>query len=195
MENLLGVILCGGESKRMGSDKGLIEINGKTWVKHTAEKLSALNMKVVVSVNEQQVESYSRIFNVEELVIDKIQIHGPLRGLLSVHEKYPSNDILLMACDLVDMDSETIERLINEYKSQNNFDFYVYQDEYAEPFCAIYTSRGLKPILEKATLHSLSKFSFQNVLDEGKTLRLPIINKSSFRNYNAIPGHHQAAGK
>jgi molybdopterin-guanine dinucleotide biosynthesis protein A len=195
MKNLLGVILCGGESKRMGSDKGLMEINGRTWAEHTAEKLSALNMKLVVSVNEQQVELYSRIFSAEQLVVDKIEINGPLRGLLSVHERHPSNDILLMACDLVDMDSETIERLIKEYKSQDNFDFYVYQDEYAEPFCAIYTSRGLKPILEKAILHGLSKFSFQNVLDEGKTLRLSIVNRSSFRNYNAIPGHHQANGK
>lgn len=190
MKNLLGVILCGGESKRMGSDKGLIEKDGKTWARSVAEKLLSIQIPVAVSINEQQYELYSKIFSPDELIIDDIDIKGPLKGLLSVHQKYPEQNILLMACDLIDMDETTLNNLIDHYKS-DEFDFFVYQENYAEPFCAIYTSRGLKPVLRKAQLHSLEKFSFQNILDEGKTLRIPILNRSAFRNYNSIPGHHQ----
>jgi molybdenum cofactor guanylyltransferase len=187
---MVGVVLCGGESKRMGSDKGLMENNGETWAGQIAGKLLSLNLPVVVSINEQQQELYSKLFSPEQLIVDNIDIKGPLKGLLSVHLQYPETDILLMACDLIDMDEPTLKNLIDQYRTNAGFDFFVYHENFAEPFCAIYTSRGLKPVLEKAQLHSLMKFSFQSILDEGNTLRIPIINKSSFRNYNTIPGHH-----
>src|SRR5215204_807158 len=190
LDKLLGVILCGGESKRMGSDKGLLEKDGQAWVKIIAEKLVSLNLPVVVSINEQQSESYTMLFSRDELIVDHIDIQGPLKGLLSVHQVYPDNDILLMACDIIDMDNRTLTHLIDQYNSQD-FEFFAYQENYAEPFCAIYTSRGLKPVLEKARDHSLSRFSFQTILDKGKTLRIPITTKSPFRNYNTIPGHHR----
>jgi len=191
MENLLGVVLCGGESKRMGSDKGLIEKEGKTWAEHVSDKLLSLNMPLAVSIHEQQQEAYSRVFSPDQLIIDSIDIKGPLKGLLSVHKQYPEQDILLMACDLIDMDELTLKNLIDQYRVNNAFDFFVYHENFAEPFCAIYTSRGLKPVFKKAQLHALEKFSFQSILDDGNTLKIPIRNDASFRNYNTIPGHHQ----
>src|SRR5688572_2612578 len=111
INKLLGVILCGGESKRMGSDKGLLEKNGTVWVKIVAEKLASLKLPVVVSINDKQREAYASLFSSDELVVDSIDIQGPLRGLLSVHQKFPRYDILLMACDLIDMDNRTLTRL------------------------------------------------------------------------------------
>ena len=58
MENLLGVILCGGESKRMGTDKGLRSIGNTIWAKHVANKLHALHIPIIYSVNQQQVNTY-----------------------------------------------------------------------------------------------------------------------------------------
>ena len=191
MGNLLGVVLCGGESKRMGADKGLIEQNGKTWAELVAGKLISLNIPLIVSINEQQEDAYGKLFPAEKIIIDSIDINGPLKGLLSVYLKYPEQDFLLMACDLIDMDEPTIKTLVAHYKTNKGFDFFVYHHDYAEPFCAIYTSHGLKPVFEKAVHHALVKFSFQNILDEGKTLRIPLTNKSAFNNYNTIPGHHQ----
>lgn len=193
MKNIVGVVLCGGESKRMGSDKGLMDHNGETWAELVAAKLGSLKVPVVISINEQQLELYSKLFSTVELIVDNIDIEGPLKGLLSVYQKYPEKDILLMACDLVDMDMGTLNNLLGQYHSMKGFDFFVYHEDYSEPFCAIYTSRGLKPVLEKAQLYSLDKFSFQSILDEGNTLRIPITQKSSFRNYNTIPGHHQGS--
>jgi molybdopterin-guanine dinucleotide biosynthesis protein A len=175
----------------MGSDKGLIKNNEKTWTEHIVEKFNALHIPVIISINESQQQSYGNIFQQEQLVIDSIDIKGPLTGLLSVHQQYPSEDILLMACDLIDMDEATLRDLIDYYNNRDGFDFYVYHQDFAEPFCAIYTARGLRTVLEKVRMHSLLKFSFQNVLDEGNTFRIQNYNRSSFKNYNTIPGHHQ----
>ena len=51
MENLLGVVLCGGQSKRMGSDKGLLVKDGKPWAMCIADKLEKAALPVVVSIN------------------------------------------------------------------------------------------------------------------------------------------------
>ena len=191
IQNLLGVVLCGGESKRMGSDKGLIEKDSETWAGLAARKLASFGVPVVISISEKQYESYSKLFSPDILVTDELDIEGPLKGLLSVYKRFPQRDILLMACDLIDMNEGTISKLVDEYQSAGDYDFFVYHDKFAEPFCAIYTSTGLHPVLEAAKAKSLNKFSFQRILDEGRTSRIPIGNKSSFKNYNTIAGHHQ----
>ena len=76
-ERLLGVVLCGGESKRMGSDKGLLQDNGKIWAEKISEKLKHQNIPVVISINRDQQAVYGKILNQEELVIDQLPMHGP----------------------------------------------------------------------------------------------------------------------
>lgn len=191
MGNLLGVVLCGGESKRMGTDKGLIEKNGKTWAQVIGDKLQSAGLEVLYSINAQQLHAYQSYIPPDRLIIDNIEIHGPLKGLLSVHETHSDRDILLMACDLIEMDEKTLSVLIEHYQSNATSDFVVYQHEFAEPFCAIYTSRGLQPVLDRARKHQLAKFSFQSIFEDGNTSRLPVLNSRSFNNYNTIPGHHR----
>ena len=191
MEKLLGVVLCGGKSKRMGADKGLMEKDGTTWARFVGERLHALGLQVVYSINRQQLDAYGRHISEDQLIIDDVDAHGPLKGLLTVFAKYKDRDILLMACDLVEMDIETLSVLVDHYKSDSVHNFFAYHHEFAEPFCAIYTSKGLQPILDKARKQQLTRFSFQNILDEGNTLRLPILNRNAFNNYNTIPGHHR----
>ncbi|MGG9972580.1 molybdenum cofactor guanylyltransferase [Ferruginibacter sp. SUN002] len=185
MQNLLGIVLCGGESKRMGSDKGLLTVEGTIWAKYIADKLSPFNIPVLFSVNELQIPEYSKHIGADKLIVDDVDVPGPLRGLLSVHEHYQTNNLLLLACDMLDMDEFTIATLIKEYQKGSDHDFIVYQDEdYAQPFCGIYKAHGLKTVLEKAELHMIHKFSLQKVLNEGNTKRLPIDNLTAFKNYN-----------
>jgi len=185
MKDLLGIVLCGGESKRMGMDKGLISVEGTIWAKYVAAKLTPFNIPVLFSVNELQVPEYSKHINKSKLIIDDVDVPGPLRGLLSVHEHYPTNNLFLLACDMLDLDAHTIATIIKEYQKGSNHDFIVYQDEdYAQPFCGIYTAKGLKTVLAKAEDHTIHKFSLQKVLNEGHTKRLTIQNHPAFKNYN-----------
>ncbi len=59
---MTGVILCGGKSTRMGSDKGLMQYQSITWAELAINKLAELNVPVVLSVNEQQYQLYSGRF-------------------------------------------------------------------------------------------------------------------------------------
>ncbi len=192
MNNLLGVVLCGGESKRMGTDKGLIQQGDQTWAQKVAGKMTELGFPVVVSINDKQIEDYGRLFPPDQLVIDSVDINGPLRGLLTVHQQFPHNDILLMACDLIDMDRVTIENLIAVAQAEQEYEFYAYENHgLLEPFCAIYTSNGLKAVSDKTVHHALFQNSFQSVLANGKTRKVVLDNPVPFRNYNTMPGHHK----
>ncbi len=61
-ENIIAVVLCGGESKRMGQDKGLIPIDSITWAEHMAKKLTAIGLPVVISIKHSQRDDYLSIF-------------------------------------------------------------------------------------------------------------------------------------
>ena len=183
-ERLLGVVLCGGESKRMGSDKGLLQDNGKIWAEKISEKLKHQNIPVVISINRDQQAVYGKILNQEELVIDQLPMHGPLNGLLMVHQQFPSKDILLMACDLIDMNDIILKELITAYE-QNVGDYFAYEeDNFFQPLCAIYTSDALGSLLERLTSGSLANYSFQYILNNGRTYRLHSSLKKAFTNYN-----------
>jgi molybdopterin-guanine dinucleotide biosynthesis protein A len=187
MENILGVVLCGGESKRMGSDKGLLLKDGTAWAVLIAEKLKEVGLAVVVSINEKQQEAYQKIFPETPLIVDHLPIDGPLDGLLSIHRNFPYKDILLMACDLIDMKLGVIQNLLISYTSSPEFDFYVYeQNGFTQPFCALYTARGLAPVYEAFEQNLLKKYSLHERFEKGKTLYLPVKDESSFMNYNQI---------
>ncbi len=182
--NLLAVILCGGESKRMGSDKGLLLLEGETWTERIAKKLEKEGLEVVISINESQQERYSKIFKKEELVIDQLPMHGPLNGLLTVHQQNPQRDILLIACDLIDMDKSILEELINSYE-KNEADYFAYEENnFFQPLCAIYTATALQSLLQRLISGSLANYSFQYILNNSKTHRLYSSFKKAFENHN-----------
>lgn len=182
--NLLGVVLCGGESKRMGSDKGLLQLNGKTWSQHVAQKFHDQNLPVVVSINEKQLESYKKLFDKDVLIIDQLPMHGPLNGLLTVHQKYPGKDILLMACDLIDMSDSVLKELINAYENKEA-DYFAYEeDNFFQPLCAIYMAKALEFLNQQLTKGSLANYSFQYILNSGNTFRLHTSMPEAFNNHN-----------
>ena len=175
--------MCGGQSKRMGTDKGLMPFENTCRAAYLAAKLEAVGLPVVISINPGQVESYGLVFEPDQLVVDALAIGGPLNGLLSVHLHYPEDDLLLLACDMMNMQGETINTLVSKYHQEPEFAFYVYQNEkFAEPFCGIYTGEGLHDLIEK---RDLSNTSLQHVLNAGDTRRLPIFEAGSFENHNS----------
>jgi len=187
MAKLAGVVMCGGKSQRMGTDKGLIPINNTCWAGFMGEKLSAVCLPFYVSVNSSQIEKYKSLFSNEQLVVDCVEINGPLAGLISIHSQYPEKDLLFLACDMIDMQAETLDRLIRTYTDEPIYDFYVYQNRnYAEPFCAIYTGRALKKLLQNQEVSLLSNLSLQKVLNQFTTKRLDIFEPVSFNNHNTL---------
>jgi molybdopterin-guanine dinucleotide biosynthesis protein A len=177
MSKLLGVVLCGGESRRMGRDKGLLQTGGRLWVLRMSDILIQHRLPIVYSINKEQVPAYSAWLAAGQTVIDSGAGAGPLKGLMSVHRKYPESDLLPVACDMQDLDADTVAGVISAWR-KGGADFYAYEaDEFLQPFCAIYTAVGLKRGEAAASLKAL--------LNQGKLQRLQG-PAAAFRNYNSL---------
>jgi molybdenum cofactor guanylyltransferase len=184
---MIGAILAGGQSSRMGQDKGLMEFKGKKWTKVVQEKLISLSIPTVISINPQQLQLYSNHFRENELIIDNpdLKIHGPLAGLMSVHLRLPEKNILAIACDLINIESIVFETLIDEFKRQQP-EAIAFKGEYVDPLCAIYSAGGLKKIITSYFEDRLKKHSMMHVLENLETIYLPVKEewKPFFKNFN-----------
>lgn len=185
---MLGVILCGGQSSRMGSDKGLLMLNDKTWTQKAIDILSNFQVPIGISVNKSQHQCYSSIFPTDTLIPDdpSPQLHGPLCGLLSVHLKYPEEDLLVLACDMPLIDTELIKELFMKYNTETADAFIFINDGEPEPMPGIYRSKGLAYVHQLHSTNQLPRHSMKYMLEHISTYRspFPADKKDRFRNFN-----------
>ena len=185
---MTGVVLCGGQSTRMGTDKGLLKTHANTWAEAAVNKLKALSIEIKISVNTKQFADYSNVFPVEILITDNdsLKIKGPLCGILSVHIQHPSQDLFVLACDMPLIETEILEELLTYYRHSDADAFVFTNDSEPEPLCGIYKAKGLTHIHHLYKTGHLPKHSMKNALESISTflLPLPLDKKKFFSNFN-----------
>jgi len=135
--SVYGLVLSGGKSKRMGSDKALLERDGRTQLAFVVELVGDHVERVFVSTRaDQESDVERRRF---DQVVDHYDGIGPLAGILSAMDDYPDVDWLVIACDLPNISGETLEHLLANRSSSKPFSAYVSShDGLPEPLCAVY---------------------------------------------------------
>ena len=79
--NILGAILAGGQSKRMGKDKLFLELNNKKLIEYTIDKVKKYLKKVIIITNQDnEFFSKNNLTTVEDCIEGQL---GPLVGILS----------------------------------------------------------------------------------------------------------------
>lgn len=170
MEKLRGLVLSGGESRRMGRDKGLMVSDDQVWANSAGLCLQEVGLKVSVMIREAQREAYAIAIQPEfELLSDlDLTVHGPLRGLLSFHHTYPKSDVLALPCDMPYVSAEILSGLLFFYRSLPNYDVWVFEDdERVQPFPGIYSASHLASIWQQLQCNTLPKTSLMYVLKSG----------------------------
>ena len=191
---LLGIVICGGQSSRMGTDKGLLKLETKTWAETAIDKLATLNITVNISVNNNQFPAYSAVFASSKLIADNtsLPLHGPLLGVLSSHLEHPTEDLFILACDMPLMEPSLLKEIHDQYllrlSCNDKTDAYIYtNDGETEPLCGIYMAKGLSTILAMLRAGQLVRHSMKFMLDHLNVNAVPATDeqKKYFRNFNA----------
>lgn len=144
-ETVWGLVLSGGKSRRMGTDKALIETQGQTQLARTVALLERHLERVFVSARADQAQEQERSRFAQ--IVDRHDDLGPAAGILAALESYPEVAWLVVACDLPNVDDATIARLLEQRDPARPFTAYTSSyDGLPEPLCAIY-GRGSDAIV------------------------------------------------
>ena len=134
-----GLVLAGGESRRMGRDKALLKRDGKTQLRHVVDLLETVSERVFVSARREQQDDAER--SRFERIVDRYEGIGPVAGILTALEEHPEADWLVIACDLPNIDAPTLHYLLQHRSETQPFTaFRSSYDELPEPLCAVYRS-------------------------------------------------------
>ena len=112
--NILGVILAGGKSRRFGEDKSKIKLGNKTLLEHVIDKVEKEFSELLIISNNQNYQFTSkRIFLVQDFIKGQL---GPLIGVLSAMKWVELNKknykwIATFPCDTPFFDIKIIEYL------------------------------------------------------------------------------------
>jgi len=79
--NILGAILAGGQSKRMGKDKLFLELNNKKLIEHTIDKVKKYLKKIIIITNQDNEFFFkNNLTTVKDCIEGQL---GPLVGILT----------------------------------------------------------------------------------------------------------------
>ena len=106
-KDITGIILAGGKSSRMGTDKGFLILDKKSFIQHSIDALKPLVSEIIIVSDhlDYDVLGYKR-------VIDTIKDAGPVAGICSGLKASHTNYNLVLSCDIPLIKTEILEKLI-----------------------------------------------------------------------------------
>jgi len=121
--NILGAILAGGQSKRMGKDKLFLELNNKKLIEHTTDKVKKYLKKIIIITNQDNEFFFkNNLITVKDCIEGQL---GPLVGILTAMKWAKENMIgcswvATFPCDTPFFPETIIENFIQESKKKES---------------------------------------------------------------------------
>ena len=140
-QNITGIVLSGGKSSRMQTDKGFVSYKGKLLVEYALDLLKPLCSEILISANRNEYERFGY-----PIIKDLIYNIGPLGGIYSAIQK-SSNDLnIFMACDVVGIDHVLLQKMVNASAGKKIVCLQK-TDKHIEPF-PVLLNKSIQPEIE-----------------------------------------------
>ena len=102
-----GVILAEGESRRMGSDKSLLSIDGARFIDHVYTRMATLFDEVIIVTNSPQLYSDIPCHKVPDLYPGK----GALAGIHAGLKQAQNERVFVVGCDMPFISTELVRKI------------------------------------------------------------------------------------
>ena len=131
--NINGIVLAGGKSSRMGSPKGLLDLNGRPFISHITAAMQPLVHELFIVSDDATYDHFEGI-----RVPDIYTNAGPVGGIYAGLMRSPSFYNLILSCDVPLINSTVLNILINNI--EEGYDVIQLESEgQTLPLVAIYT--------------------------------------------------------
>jgi len=114
-KQITGIILAGGKSSRMGSDKGFVMYKNKAFIQHIIEAIQPLVNDIIIVSNNPDYD----IFKLNR-VTDLIENAGPLAGVYTGLNYTSTEDNLIVSCDVPLINTETLKKLTEQVNADHD---------------------------------------------------------------------------
>jgi len=156
---ITGIILAGGQSTRMGTDKALLQINGKTLLESALEICRPVCGDILISSNNPEHEKFGY-----KIIPDEIKNCGPLGGIYSCLKKSDTDWNFIISVDSAFVTKDFVEFLISEIGDSDAI--IPIHTNGKEPLIALFRKNCISVIREKIELND---FKMQHLLNELNT--------------------------
>ena len=173
---LTGIILAGGQSKRMKQDKGLLTYKGKKLIEYGILLLNPYVDKIIISTDNPGYSQFGY-----PLVPDEYKGIGPIGGLYSALKVSGSPGNLVIPCDMPDLTAEIMEKLIQHKEGQQAVVLGT-SGNYRIPTVGFYRISSLKVIENQIKKND---FKLQNLIDELNAKIIRVSAEEKIRNINS----------
>ncbi len=154
---LNGLVLAGGESTRMGTDKGLMDYHGVPQREYLLKLLKSVTLEAFISCRPGQIADA-----LIPVIEDHYEDMGPFGGILSAFHYNPNVAWLVVACDFPLIDHDALAQLIHDRDASSiATSFLDTHTLMPEPWITI-LEPGIYPLLRE--YHSKGKSSLRGVL-------------------------------
>jgi molybdopterin-guanine dinucleotide biosynthesis protein A len=190
-DGVTAVILAGGKSRRMKTDKCLLPVDGRPMIEHVLHQLLPHFDQVLISSAEA--DRFSSL-NVR-VVADRALGLGPIMGIISSLEASRNDLNFFQACDIPRTDFALVQEMLNRAKG---YDVVMPRtaEQRLEPLFAVYSKHALgalNTVLEKdeGRVYKIADRCHVNFvdLDAGYTIR----NLNTMSDYRSFLHHRRGA--
>ena len=161
------ILLAGGKSSRMGTDKSALELNGKTLLERQAEKLFAAGAKEVLLCGKSTID-LSHVIPIRDVLPNRGPLGGIYSGLLAA--KY--SRAIVLSVDVPLLPSHVLRTLCEAHRSGMTL---LRHQNHIEPLIGMYDKRlvnSIYPLIQansapvKALLHTCNWQAVDYIGDE-----------------------------
>lgn len=174
MEAITGIILAGGKSSRMGTDKGLMRLNGKPMIQHILDPMAKICQRILIVTGNPMYGMFGF-----ELVKDEAPDYGPVMGILSGLKQSKTERNLVLSCDAPFVTFDLLKQLV--LKSDEAEVVAAHSEKGIHPLIAVYNQSTL-PIFENAVEED--EHRLRTVLEKLTVHECKILDEDLVRNLN-----------
>ena len=182
-EDAAAIVLAGGRSRRMGTDKSMLPMGGRPMIEYICQQLRGTFATVLISANDTEKFAFLGL----DVIPDAVPGQGPLMAVASALNASDRELNLIVSCDVPEIKLAVVRRMLAE---ANGVDVVipVTSDGKQQPLFAIYR-RSARRYIEEALASGARRLS--DIYDLCKVRFMEFDDVGWFANLNTMPEYEQ----